>query len=85
MNDRQLTLAANLTWWSFLALTAYFVTPWILLALLFVPGFSTTDTVTVEADGTTVTVESNNPTRLDIKNAVEEAVGGQDANRGGPS
>lgn len=54
---------------------AYMVTPWALLGLLFLAGYSADEEVTVTTDGgTTVTVTTEELSERDIRQTVSEAV-----------
>lgn len=56
------------------AVLAWHVTPWALLMLLFLPNYSSGETVTVERGDTTVTVEKKELNEDDIERAVEQAI-----------
>lgn len=67
-------LALNGGYWLFIGMMAFYVTPWALVLIFFMSGFSSNDRAEVEHDGTkvTVSVKSGTLTESDIRQAVQE-------------
>ena len=77
MNDNWFhsPLPINIVYWTFLGLMAVFVHPAVLALLLFLPGFGSSPQVTVEDNGSVVTVRgSGDWTEQELRAAVKEAM-----------